>query len=351
MGRMIRFELEKIVKRKVVLVCLAAVFGVLLFALERMPDSYTVKHEGKVIGNREAITYDRSVVEKYAGKLTDEKVQSILKEYGSIEDEQNKESNMLQGGISYLFSDQEGNWNGCTVKDAFPQLKEAPVIGYSQGFEDFSIFYSSFFMFLGVVIMIAIAPVFADEYTLHTDGLLLSTRNGRRKCVWAKVIASLLFALVLVVSVTCIIGWRYYDVFGISGADASIQITKRGMFEAVPVAMTCLESVFYTVLTGVTAMLLHTMIVIVVSIVSKNSFHAIITSAAIYFVPLCVSFVLENEVALKVFSLFPAPHTNTHLVLEFAVTLLPWLEVAIMAGMLLLICPVGKRLFLKHEVT
>ena len=64
------------------------------------------------------------------------------------------------------------------------------VIGYSQGFEDFSIFYSSFFMFLGVVIMIAIAPVFADEYTLHTDGLFLSTRNGRRKCVWAKVIAS-----------------------------------------------------------------------------------------------------------------------------------------------------------------
>ena len=116
-------------------------------------------------------------------------------------------------------------------------------------------------------------------------------------------------------------------------------------------AMTWLESVFYTVLTGVTAMLLHTMIVIVVSIVSKNSFHAIITSAAIYFVPLCVSFVLENEVALKVFSLFPAPHTNTHLVLEFAGTLLPWLEVAIMAGMLLLICPVGKRLFSKHEVT
>ena len=83
------------------------------------------------------------------------------------------------------------------------------------------------------------------------------------------------------------------------------------------------QSVFYTVLTGVTAMLLHTMIVIVVSIVSKNSFHAIITSAAIYFVPLCISFVLENEVALKVFSLFPAPHTNTHLVLEFAGTLLP----------------------------
>ncbi|GAF14713.1 hypothetical protein JCM19046_848 [Bacillus sp. JCM 19046] len=48
-------------------------------------------------------------------------------------------------------------------------------------------------LLLAIMILLGVTPVFADEYTKRTAGLILATKHGRRKVVTAKVLASLMY--------------------------------------------------------------------------------------------------------------------------------------------------------------
>lgn len=50
-------------------------------------------------------------------------------------------------------------------------------------------------LYLIIVIVICIAPVFSSEYETKADSLLLTTKYGKTKLIWAKIVTSVAFAL------------------------------------------------------------------------------------------------------------------------------------------------------------
>ncbi|REK76946.1 hypothetical protein [Paenibacillus paeoniae] len=58
--------------------------------------------------------------------------------------------------------------------------------------------YSIGTVFEGLIILIALSGVFTMEYSLHTDGLIRSTRLGRTRIVTAKVAAAMIFIVLIV---------------------------------------------------------------------------------------------------------------------------------------------------------
>lgn len=346
MGKLIKFELEKLIRKKLVLISLAALSIALFFWATRLSDSYMVVRDGEILTGKDAIRYDQSIIARYRGPLTDEKVHQAFQEYETGENHQNS----VQSCLYYVFGTDDGNWNGKTVKDTFPTLKEPPVLGDTKGFEAFSISYASFTMFAGLLILIAVSPIFSEECVLHMDGLLLSTRHGKRKAMWAKVAASLIFTLALMILLAIVMLAACRSVFDMSDGQCSILLSPKVMFSEMPLDMSANAAIGYTLLTCMTAMVLLTLLTVIVSVLCRSSYLSLIVSAALYFVPIGISFLVENEFFLKLISLTPGVLSNTHQVLELSGTLLPWIGFGIMCALLLCIWHGTSRLVSTHQV-
>ncbi len=86
---------------------------------------------------------------------------------------------------------------------------------------------------MAVLLTICLSPMFAEEYSLGTDVLLLTSRNGRREVAAAKLIAGLSFSAV---SSALFYGLFLAGQILIYGAgDVSAAVQTLSVFSNVPV--------------------------------------------------------------------------------------------------------------------
>lgn len=67
---------------------------------------------------------------------------------------------------------------------------------YNEGYERFANYMPLSMMCMAVLLTVCLAPSFAEEYSLHTDVLLLTSENGRLKTAAAKLITGFSFSAV-----------------------------------------------------------------------------------------------------------------------------------------------------------
>ena len=127
-------------------------------------------------------------------------------------------------------------------------------------------------IFIGCLLVIALAPVFSEEYTRGMDALILTSRHGKRKCAWAKIIASYLFTF-LSVGV-----W-------LDGSGASVQINNHFLFFDVPYFLTNMGAAGYCLILWIGGSLILTALVLLLSALCRSSFAAVIAALACYVLP------------------------------------------------------------------
>jgi hypothetical protein len=313
MKKLIQYELRKIFSKRLTQVTLIALLllSVLLgfYAYENM---YAFDGKSREGTGRTAVEIDKSIAENYEGILTDEKVQQMMTEFKPAQDLHGMNAaylyqNAMQSALFRKFSDLDGNWNGLSVSDVFGD--EEIKIGYTYGWLLTSQNMVKIFVVLSLVIAIMIAPVFSGEYG-GLDNIILTSKYGKNKCATAKIIASILAALIVTAVISAINLIYALILYGNNGLDCSILFAPAGFVEGyIPFNITCATLLKYQVLLAFTSAISITGITLVFSAVCKNQMVALVASAAIYVFPIMLP-VSETSSLFRIISLLPLYHAQ-----------------------------------------
>ena len=178
------------------------------------------------------------------------------------------------------------------------------VYGYGGGWDFFGELYSVVIL-LFVAVCVGVTPVFSDEYRGRTDAVVLSTRDGKGKLATAKILASLVFTLgVMIVGLALMLGLSL-ACFGVEGASLPIQALNV----MVPYEMTLLQAALIAsalaVLIGVGLMAF----ILFLSAQWKSSLGIFMIAIAVIFLPLFLP-LAEHGFLLHISVLMPAIATS-----------------------------------------
>ena len=357
MKKLIQFELRKIFSRRLTQAALIALFllSVLLdfSAYQNMYASDGISNEGT---GRIAVEIDKAIAGKYKGLLTDEKVQQMMIEFKPKQDLHGMNAaylyqNALQSALFRNFSDLDGNWNGYSVSDVYGN--EEINIGYTYGWLNTSQNMVKIFIVLSLVVVIMTAPVFSGEYG-GVDNIILTSKYGKTKCGAAKIIGSILAALIITAVVSAINLIYAFILYGSSGLDCSILFAPADFAAGyIPFNITCGTLLKYQILLAFTSIISVTGITLVLSAVCKNQTVALVDSAAIYLFPVMLP-VSETSTLFKIITLLPLYHAQFVFLMSveqirgnvlYALMAVPVALIFMGIGVF-----ISRRVFAKHQV-
>lgn len=412
MDAITRFELRKIMRKKsfyagiIIIVTMAVLMSVMLIT-----NAQITGKDGSFLNGIPAIHLQREYNKELAGPLTSDKLehtvmrhQSLLKDPGNLDDkgeltvrayaENEVKMEQLYSLISWAFSPlnaydydikdkllpgdaaafyqkrvervseylnmehPEGNFSA-QEKEFFIRMNERIpipfelnfVTGWANVFENLQFI----FLFTAFVIAICLAPVFAGEYQSGADAILLSSRYGRSRLITAKLKASLIVSVGLIILGLTTYTLLLLGVCGFEGATASVQIIR---FMA-PVPFTVIQTYGVAVLTGSLACLLVGGITLWLSSRLRSPFPVIIAVGILLFVPMSIpdsetSRLINHLMALLPSHMFDSFRNITNYeVFHMFGALIP--EYLFAGGfavfVMLVLLPFTYRAFRNHQVT
>ena len=358
MKPLIQFELRKILTKRFTLVSIAAVVLLsVLLSTSTLQNMYAYDGKSSEGSGKTAVEIDKAIAEQYAGTLTDEKVQQMLADFKPTYDlhgmnAQYLYQNATQSAVFARFSDMDGNWNGLSVSDVFGD--EELHIGYVDGWLNTSQNLAKILVALSLVLILMIAPVFSGEYS-GVDTIILTSRYGKTKCATAKVIASLLSAVLVTVFVLAVHLLFARIVYGTEGLDCSILFASQDFVEGyIPFNITCGTVVRYQILLAFMSAISVTGITLILSAVCKSQLTAFAVSAAIYIVPIMLP-ISEASPLFRLIVLMPLYYSQYISIMSveqlqngllYAVWAIPVAVTLMVLGAL-----VSRRIFAKHQVS
>lgn len=163
-------------------------------------------------------------------------------------------------------------------------------------------------IFLTTLIILGVTPLFVDEYTNRTMDLVLATKHGRRKIVTAKLLAGISFIAFIFISlhgVNFILQWIKFG--GLDGWNAPMQNLSLWSlidFSASPYDWTIGK--FYRI--SLTLQLLASiglgMLIIMLSIMLKNTMLTMIASGSIVALPTFFAQFMPEDSFMQIFNAF-----------------------------------------------
>jgi len=179
------------------------------------------------------------------------------------------------------------------------EISEPYEYGYPLGWSTFGD--TSQMLILCILgICIAVAPMFSNEYQSGTDAVILSTRFGKSKVIYAKIISSVIFGTIVFVVDAAVALLLPLVTFGIGGGDLHLQI----MDGYCPYAFTFLQAVFILIGIAYLVMLGLLSITLLCSSKMKSSFTVLIVDVVLIFLPVFLSSG-ENDIWRHIYSLLP----------------------------------------------
>lgn len=207
---------------------------------------------------------------------------------------------------------------------------------------------------IAIMLAVCLANLFADEHQKKTDQLVLCSRNGRKMLYWAKITAGMVFTIVSTGLVILVAVVPQLMIFGVEGLHAPIQLnTPTSM-----VQMTFGEIIVYTYVLVIIASLMYTSIILCCSELFRNSTVAVVAVIGVLvLLPMMVMIPYEFRVLGQIFDLNPINMVAAWSVLDYRLVPVPggYLTVQQAAPVLyaLFICLfvfIGRRAYLKYQV-
>lgn len=235
------YELKKIFSRKITLLALliAAVFIALISS--GLPIGSVSTNSRDNYGNIDAelLQHNKEITKAYTGIVTDEKIDRIIEDYGLTAvmqdiggqaDAQEKkytvdyERNELTDLVLYNFVDNWGNRISVDTRAPGNEL----VYAFSEGYDEFIWDYKLVAALAVILAIIGISPVFSSDYAEKTDSLVLTTRFGKNRLIWARVLAAVIFACTAWLLLSGICALLNGSIFGFEGFEKSYIMINIG---------------------------------------------------------------------------------------------------------------------------
>lgn len=292
MGTMIKYEIRKMITKKISLAALALLLiWSIVSAAASLNGMYAydgVSEEGRGL---EAVKIEKEISSKYEGLLTDKKVQQIINDFPVRNfpeglDAKYAYSNSIQSAVYSNFVDKDGNYNGKTVKEIYGSNRIK--IGYINGWNYTVRGMIQVFFALMIVIMLIISPVFSGDYG-SMSSIVISSRYGKSKNASARIIAAFVisFALALVTAVFNIAAALV--IYGTEGLDCSVLFSSAD-FEGglVPYNITCMQMILYQLAMVLAGTVAVTGITVAASAVFRNQISALASSLFVFVLPMLI---------------------------------------------------------------
>lgn len=414
MGRLIVFEWKKILRSRNTKAALGGCLLLLLvFTVMMVKGEMTYDENGKVQSGFQAIALEKAREDGIKGPLSEEKIEKEIDAYLKLYEEPgNLQANSETDGLkeevywgqvypvlghlhlaksAFDYKGEKRSW-----KDAFAAMKEQNAgfypsyenaleaslsqnyrgEGLTEGEKEFwrdtyaevekpfhygyyggwksMLNISSWSLFIIYAVSVALAPMFAGEYQSGAAAVMLASKYGKTKLVWAKTAAALLFTAAVYIFMTVIYGGIVFLCYGVEGAGLPIQMYNMGLPIGYDLSMA--QAVFLMLGIGFLAALVMTGITVFASARMKNPSGVLVLSFVLLFLPKFVKTtavygIFNHLLALMPINALDLSFTNL-MVYSFgdtvfgypAVTLVTY---AVLAAVLLLSAGRGFR---KHQI-
>lgn len=225
---------------------------------------------------------------------------------------------------------------------------------------DYLLSYSSFrgmYPIIGLLILTAIAiicsQIFANEYQLKVDSLILTSKHGKNKVIVAKIITGISFSAIIPIVFSGSYMLLLFAVCGFTGHDVSWQIADP--FSSFPITMAeaviiCIAvSVFVSVAFGIFTML--------ISAKNKTPFGAIVVALMVAIIPMFIP-LTSNRYFLQFVLAMPLRTFDTNAMFSKwfysfgSISLTPGsFYILISVILVVVMTPLIYRTFKNHQVT
>lgn len=325
--RLIGFEYKKIFKRKSTWISLMGALAVILLGGAVMCLGEVYVEGDKVYSQYEYIQMERMAGEKLSGEALDEKLitqsRKNLNEYNQLElgkDLGAENYKEIEKGIlpSKLvvrwFESAVGNWAGGDIYQArlefmkgtwrseglsegeigFHQRQNDTIstplqYEYNKAYSRFEALQFTTLMFAAMVVVICVAPIFAEEYTTRVDALMLSSRYGRWKIAAAKIITGFTFAI-FVSALYCIVSLlEQIWIYGMGNPNAPIQVMSQFAKSSFPVNIW--QMIFALIMCGILSECMIAAVTMVCSAKMRSPFNVVIIGMIISVLPMFVGII------------------------------------------------------------
>lgn len=308
MLELVKYEFQKIAGKKVTIIGMITVLAINLFMFSTVITQEVAYEDGKEITGTAAVQFNRNAVEEYHGVITDHEVLDILSRYGVQKfEEEHYNYNSASTFVKLVIKRSS---EIPSLKAAFPEIDFPLIFGYSDGWESFLRHISDIMLLLSFLIIIVITPVFSEEYSTQAAAVILTTKHGKKQCIWAKLIASFSFTLLLTILFWLLNFITIGSFFGFSGFDVSIQCAPHGSFANCPWNINFGSYILLMFLFIVIAVITLTAIILIISAFNRSSFIAIILSSILYITPRMVVNLPYHPLIGRIASLFPSQVMN-----------------------------------------
>lgn len=147
------------------------------------------------------------------------------------------------------------------------EVQKPFVMAYTDGYQRFFALSITTMMAILFLISLIISPIFSGEYSQHTDSLILTSKNGKRSLIYAKLFTAfsistgLTLIFLMSVYLTCM------GIYGFDGTHAQIQI----LIPLITYDWTLLETTGLLIVTSLLGGVFHTTICMSVSAYAKKT--------------------------------------------------------------------------------
>lgn len=182
------------------------------------------------------------------------------------------------------------------------KVKEPWIFSYSDGYTRFMTIMATSGVMAAFVMAICLAPLFAGEYSNHTDQLLLSARYGKGKLIKAKFFTGFSMTGIVTLIITLQSYVQSMLTFGFDGGNANVQI-----YDALfPYPLTLKQAALLQSICVFFACMCMSALTMFFSSRMKSAFGVIILSVLLLCVPMFVKVSAYPLLGYLLFHLIPA---------------------------------------------
>lgn len=358
MLRMIRYELKKIFDRSIVIGALAVLLliGFVLLQACCFNNSSTSLFlpDGTKLSGQAAIQHNQAVARRYEGNYTDQTVAQMVSDFAREYPEDYRTlSDTGEINLSvpspYLYLTMfipPANYDEI-AKDAIQQGSSIPPLteyglislhdyhaayiekplqyGYSDSWAFFFTGFCGPTLAMAIpallVIIIAVSTVFSGEYNMRTDSLILTSKYGKSRQIIAKLLASLIFTILVIGTVFLVFCIAFGVQYGIAGWNADMQTNLGLSLIAVEIPFNNLQLILFGLLIVWIAGIFTAAATAMLSSLTKTPFSSLIVALAVFVAPGIIRQVLSQGKLRDALIVFPINAVNVQEVLRLPVNI------------------------------
>lgn len=320
--RLYKMEVYKLCHRKIFLLGIFCVIGIMLIFFWLQVGNETAYVDGTTYYGYRAVQVNREITEEFRGELTDEKADKIVEKYGFPKEVKDHYPDYLDGNFlnrfaaeylsdGYFISWKDYRLATCRKQIADTELGAAAeatgqkiILEYHGGWSAFLELLHFGTMLGCIVIIFGISITFANEGQTNMLSLLFTTKEGKWKDIYAKIAAAYTVAVGVWLGVVFLDGLLCGVVYGFDGLDCFVGITNIWPYLAVARAATVLNVrtfLMISLLRSFIGIVLLCAATIYLSACFRRSFHAVAAAAVHFVLPILVWILLPGSYYLPTY--------------------------------------------------